>query len=539
MPLRDPDATDQNIRCARLLSRLLGAFLILCVRHLGAQTIGSIAADRARLAEITGDTTQSRVGSDPRLVDVLAPVSRFGLSRVPLVLVRPEVRTTWNSALPYTLNDGPLWAGRGWNVSVNAGVALEQPYRSSVIRLVVAPTIVYSENLPFQIFPSTVPGRSQYANPFHGPDSPIDLPLRFGDRYLVRLDPGRSSVSVRTSRVVAGYTTENDWWGPAIRNPLLMSNNAPGVPRWFVRTGKPVRTRTGSFDARLISGTLTQSLFFDPNESKNRTLSGVLVQLRPAFDSTLTFGFARVVYAPIGPYASPFTMTLAHSFDAIARWENLAPAERSDQIYSVMARWIFPASGFDVYTEWAHIDLPHSVTELLVAGHHTAGYTLGFQWAQPRHKHDYLRLQSEITYLEQSLVFPDRPPPDYYTGRGSPQGYTQRGQVIGASIGPGASSQFIAVDYLAQRWQLGGFLGRIRWDNDALYRQVAATFFRHDVSILSGLRGGWRTPVSDFSAELTVARRYNYLFQNGFAEPGGYRTVDVQNVTLALVATPR
>jgi hypothetical protein len=308
-----------------------------------------------------------------------------------------------------------------------------------------------------------------------------------------------------------------------------------------VGTAKPIATRLGSIQAKLVSGTLTQSLFFDASASENRTLSGLLLCLRPAFDSTLTFGFARVVYAPVGPDASPFTLTLARSFDALTRWENLAGVgqQRSDQIASIFARWIFPTAGFEAYGEWARMDLPRTATELLTAAHHTGGYTLGFQWAQSRRQERWLRLQSEITYLEQSRVFADRATPDFYSGTASPEGYTQRGQIIGAAIGPGASSQWIALDWFTPGWQLGGFLGRIRWENDAMYRQPAPHFWRHDVSLLSGVRGGWRTPWTDFSAELTIARRYNYLFQNSIPSPGLSRTVDVNNLTLALAATPR
>ena len=92
---------------------------------------------------------------------------------------------------------------------------------------------------------------------------------------------------------------------------------------------------------------------------------------------------------------------------------------------------------------------------------------------------------------------------------------------------------------MARRWQAGAFVGRIRWDNDALYRQPGPTFFDHDVSALSGLRGAWRSPITDLGAELTWARRYNYLFQNGKVRPGGYRTVDIENLTLTFTATPR
>ncbi len=534
-----------NIRLAAPL-RTAALLVTLPGYPLAAQSVGSLAAERARLVETTGDSLQLPTAVDPALADLrimrLPVLQRIPVDDVPLYVVRPELRLIWNSALPYSLNDGPLWAGRGWSFSVNGGLALAQPYRRAILRVIVAPTLVYSQNQPFQVFPDTTPGRSAYANPFHNPSSQasLDLPHRFGDRHLLNFDLGRSGFAVEWPAVTIGATAAPQWWGPGIRNAIVMSNNAPGVPRWFVKTTRPIVSRLGQLDAQIISGTLTQSLFFSPNEAENRTLSGVLLQLRPAFDTTLTFGFTRVVYAPIGPDASPSAATLSRSFDALFRWENLAGVgqQLSDQIGSVFARWIFPPSGFEVYGEWARMDLPRNATELLTAAHHTGGWTFGFQWAQEKRAGRYLRLQSELTYLEQSRVFPDRPSPDFYSGQGSPHGYTQRGQIVGAAIGPGASSQWIAMDWIAPEWQAGGFVGRIRWDNDALYRTPVPTFWDHDVSMLAGLRGGWRAALTDVTAELTLQKRYNYLFQNGIARPQG-RTVDVNNVTLALVMTPR
>ena len=508
-----------------------------------AQLPGSVALDRARLREITGNDTAA-TDDDPLLIDWVRPLRRIPrVAELRLHLVRPETRVSYNSDIPLSLNDGPLWAGRGWSVSVSGGVRGERDIRNARVRLTVAPTLVYAQNLPFQFHPDSTPGRSPFASPFHGPRASADLPSRFGDRHLLYLDAGRTALTVRTQRVLAGITSESEVWGPGIRNALIMSANAPGIPRLFLQTSAPVHTRVGAVEAKLIAGTLTESLFFDLDPKNDfRSINGILVQLRPAFDSTLTLGLSRVVYAPI---VSPYLGPIGHAADVFIRWAYMADPDDTtryknvDQIMSAFARWVFPDAGFEVYGEFARMDLPRSFTELLNALHNTGGYTVGFQWAQPRRGHDYLRLQSEITYLEQSQVFYDRaPPPDFYTGRVSPQGYTQRGQVIGAAIGPGASSQWIALDYLAQRWQGGVYVGRIRWENDALYRQLAPNFFRHDVTVLSGARGGWRSALSDVSIEVTLARRYNYLFQNGQANPGGFRTVDVNNLTITLAATP-
>jgi hypothetical protein len=510
------------------------ALAALSAPRLGAQALGSLAAERARLAEITGDTTSARAGR----LDTASWRVRTILGTT-LVAVGPSIRLVRNSGLPYSHNDGALWAGRGWSTSVAGGFTATRTLRGATLRVAVEPMGFYSQNLPFQVFPNRTPGRSGYANPFHGPEASLDLPHRFGDRPVLGFDFGNSGLSAEFARVAVGASTASEWWGPGIRNAIVMSNNAPGIPRFFVKTGHPLRSRIGALDAQIISGTLTSSRFFSVARSDFRTISGALLQLKPAFDSTLTLGLTRVVYTPVGQDELPTLAALSRSANAIVRWENIAPGQRSDQIGSLFARWIFPDAGFEVYGEWARMDPPRSVTELLTAAHYSGGWTFGFQWAQPRRNHSFLRLQSELTYLEQSIVFPDRPTPDFYSGRASPAGYTQRGQIVGAAIGPGSSSQFIAVDWLAPRWQWGAFVGRVRWDNDALYREPGTTFFHHDVSLMSGLRGGWRSRLSDFTAELTVARRMNYLFQNGSVSPPGFRTVDVSNVTLVLAATPR
>ena len=92
--------------------------------------------------------------------------------------------------------------------------------------------------------------------------SPRDGPHRFGNRHLLGFDPGRTDVAVTFPEVTIGATTKNEWWGPGIRNAIVMSSNAAGVPRLYLQTAKPIGTPAGALSARLVSGTLTQSLVY-------------------------------------------------------------------------------------------------------------------------------------------------------------------------------------------------------------------------------------------------------------------------------------
>ena len=494
-------------------------------------SIGTMTADRARVLQITGHSLDSVAVADS--IPALRPIL-------------PTLRLIWNSELPATGNDGALWAGRGANLSVTGGAIYTRPMQGRRLEVIVAPEVVYSQNRPFSIFAGREPGRSAFSSPWHIGQASADLPLRFGDQSTRAIGLGQSSITLTADRVAFGASASNEWWGPAIRNTLLLSNNAAGVPRLFARTARPIRTRFGDFEGRVIIGGLTESPFFDQDPTNDvRSLSGLLVTYRPALDTGLTLGLSRLVMAR----ASSKFGVLQHVFDVALQYEPIRSVvdttengrsfQSTDQLFSLFARWVFPASGFETYVEWSRMELPRSIREYLEVPQSTQGYTLGIQWANPQPKASYFRLQAEVTYLEQTQVLPDRPPPDYYTGRAAVQGFTQRGQILGAAIGPGSSTQFLGADWMARTWQAGAFVGRTRTENDALYRQIGPRVTMHDVTIFSGVRGGARVPWMDVSSELTVGRRLNYLFQNEYYLGSPVVATDVQNVTLTVLLSPR
>lgn len=505
-------------------------------------SIGSAAEERLRLEQLLGSAT-----TDGFLLRAPSSLTPRPPHLLHLQLLLPERTALSNSAIPYSLNDGVLWAGRGTSMALRFGLRS----RLGPLSLVLAPELVDVQNREFEILPWPLylgrPGRDPFGSLWYSEGGDIDLPYRFGDEPLSELHPGQSSVALDVGPVRLGVATENQWWGPGIRNAIVLSNHAPGFPHAFLQTTRPLRTPIGSFEAKWLLGELRESEFYDTiPENDLRSLSGAILTYSPAFDPRITLGIARTVVSPADSAAE----VRAHALRVFRSWDrrdsaaHVAWEPRTDQILALFGRWVLPDDGAEVYFEWARHELPVSLRDLLLAPHHTQGYTLGGQWARPA-PIGVVRLQGELTQLEQSTTFKQRPFDPFYTGRAAPQGYTHRGQILGAAIGPGSSSQWLAVDLFGRLGSIGVFGGRIRWENDAFYASPSPNPERghrsphaHDVSVLGGLRAGLRLGPYELRGEYTHAKRYNYLFQNPdiFFGPGG--AVDVTNRTVRLELTP-
>jgi hypothetical protein len=289
---------------------------------------------------------------------------------------------------------------------------------------------------------------------------------------------------------------------------------------------------------------LYESEWFDRDPTNNvRSIAAFAATLSPQSTPGLTFGFARAVYST----ATGTGSTLFRFFDVLKNTghpndrpfgdSTLTPGG-SDQVYSVFARWVLPGSGLETYTELGRTEFPKSLRDLLVYPSHTIGYTLGLQWNNPAGRS---RIQGEVTNLEQSASFRDRPIGSWYTSRRVIQGYTNQGQSLGAAIGPGSSSQWLAWDYLFPTRRFGLYVGRIRWNEDmrSVYPWPAyLEYCNHDVSYYVGFRGSGRTRFGLISADLSDANRINAFFQKQSTCSDTISQRDMRNYMLRLSFAP-
>jgi hypothetical protein len=480
--------------------------------------------------------------------------------------VTPQVEYTHNSSVPFSMNDGAMWAGKGGTVAVGGGVRLQW----NRVQVALAPQFIDEENLALPFFDNLQSGlpyllpnyRSPYSTLWNIFPNGADIPFRFGDTRHSYGDWGQSFASVRFGALSAGVSTENEWWGPGIQNALILSNNAPGVPRLFVRTGRPLTTGVGEFEFSTFLGKLEESDYFrtsnaadDPAAfdhigTRSRLLASAALVWRPKWEPDLALGLARSVFAE-RVYRGPLLLRWFDVFSNVGQPDDKPVTDSTatlgrDQLMSLFGRWVLPNDGFEVYFEWLRASMPVSLRDFLTDPSHSRGFTLGLQWlALANARGASLRLQGELTNLEQDESTNYRSIGSIYTSRVVPQGYTQRGQPLGAAFGPGSSSQFVAADYLTARWSLGMFGERVRWNEDAHQLTPYPSFkgwCESDVSLIGGLRGRWIGRLGAINASIATAHRYNVFFQMFAAcplmptDPG--RVVDLRNATLNLSFEP-
>lgn len=485
---------------------------------------GGLSDELARARGLRRDvaTAMLRSASDDARAAMLRD-SAASPARVAIVL--PEILVTSHTGFPVAGNDGPMWAGRGLSYSITGGVAV-CGYQGRW-GAIVAPTYWYAENanidLPISsyIVPPLKSEYSIWANPYYYLPRSLDAPRRMGADALRRVEPGVIAFWYRAPRVEVGFTTESEWWGPGQRNALLLSSQAAGVPRVYVRTSRPIPLG-GALDVRYFVGAPSYSKFFrapQPADS-GRSLAGIALEWRPRFESGLSLGLARLVASPRNSNA-----WADHLFDAVSsvgrpnargRQDSTAVPGR-DQLFSLFANWRMPADGGELWVEWAKAELPVSLADFLSAPNHAQALTIGAQKVQQMRRPGWAwRVGAEYSQTNQSSTYRERPLGSWYTSRAVPGGFSNKGQVLGAVIGPGSVTQWIGFDIGTERGSVGAFLQRVKWDDDAFYtipRPIGNGLCKHDVSLTWGLRGMAATAAGAIDATLGSTNRLNIYWQ--------------------------
>jgi hypothetical protein len=447
-------------------------------------------------------------------------------------------RQQYNSHHPYGWNDDAMIPAKGYQTLVSGGFFVK--YGPLSIQL--KPEFVYAQNSHFGSYGDDRID-SELASYF-GNYNLIDAPESFGNSSYQKLFWGQSSIRLTFGPVSFGLSNENLWWGPGMRNSLMMSNNASGFKHLTLNTVKPVKTPIGSFEGQIIGGRLEESGFapltrqtnslginlYNKPRSDWRYLAGLNINYQPKWIPGLFLGFTRTFMsygddlsglADYIPFFIPFQKTKIGNGagdDGSAR----------DQRTSLYARWLFQKAHAEIYFEYGLNDNSYNFRDFIGSPDHSRAYLFGFRKLIPlKNKTDeFIQVNAEITQLSQSvdgLLL--RNAGSFYYHEEVSQGYTNNGEVLGAGIGTGGNHQSIDLSWIKGLNKLGLAFERLEHNRDFYdYARFASApgGSRTWVDFALAAQGEWNYKNLLFNAKIQGIKSLNYQWRQKDLTISGY-----------------
>ncbi len=297
--------------------------------------------------------------SENLLHDLQSDSTDSSKNKVFLKILPINLKLQYNTFAPYGWNDGSMIPAKGYQTLLSGGIYAKYGLLSVQLR----PEYAYAANPNYEIFPLTETDFVRLINVDYL--NHADLPASFGNKSYNKLNWGQSNISLAINKFSVGLSTENMWWGPGIRNSLLMSNTAPGFLHFTFNTRQPIETFLGSFEGQIIAGKLEGSGLTSPKSQfiidgidyempKNpswRYINGLSINYQPKWVPGLFVGLNRVIqvyrsdmgssFSDYMPIFSPFQKNNTTNEDAKNR----------DQLASLFFRWFMKESKFEFYGE--------------------------------------------------------------------------------------------------------------------------------------------------------------------------------------------
>lgn len=434
----------------------------------------------------------------------------------------------YNTKAPYGMNDNSMVQSRGYETMLSAGIYA----RIGPLSIQLRPEYVEAQNKSYRGVEGneTDPILQQaYAPNVY---NLIDRPTSFGDSPYSRVTWGQSSIRLTLDPVSLGLSNENLWWGPGVRNSLLMSNNASGFKHLTLNTTRPVDIYIGKIEAQVIAGKLEASgvglpknvppqyvdLYKDkPNDW--RYLSGVVVTYQPKWVPNLFLGLDRSFIVYRKDMGSSFT----DYFPFLGKLEKKGndggseeDKKKIDQYISFFARWVMPESKAEVYFQYGRNDHSYDFRDFSLEPEHSRAYIVGLRkLVSLNRKDEFIQVGIEVTQLEEPRVKDIRNGESWYSHYQVKDGYTNRGQVLGAGIGPGSNMQSLDVSWVKGLKKIGFSIERVVNNNDFFYRAKypVTDVRRHWVDFAFAGKFDWIFDRFILSSNLTYIRSLNNQWQ--------------------------
>lgn len=458
----------------------------------------------------------------------------------------------YNSKVGYGRNMGIYFPERG--VADIYGLKVRMMFEG--IEILINPLILRSQNREFQRLPITTPDW-HWDIYYREHLNRIDNPERIRNYPYLLTSLGHSSVSYtyRDHQVMA--SSRNIWWGPSKRNSLIMSNNAPGFLHLSFNSRVPIGFRYGSLEYQVIWGRLDDSgappipprlydnfqpMPYRPKPNDWRLISGFAFTWNPIWVKGLSVGLARTTmtyskeikgFDHLFAFLRTPYMPLPYGDGMLG--EDLRQIDTRDRFDGIMVgymRYVSATENMEAYAEWGRRARPGNFQDFLRFPFHTMGYTLGIEKLYPIiSNNSFIGVEAEITQLEKTESWRVRSYTPWYVSENIPHGYTHKGQVLGAAIGPGSNSQYFGINYFEGNNRIGIYGERHIYNNDLYYILFTTSLFRHWADLNFGIVGDYRFDRFEFSGKLQLSRMMNYKYIEVTTQPGvKYLGLDITNV---------
>ena len=512
------------------------SFSCLCI-HGQSLTVGTqILEDAYRRAQLTGTFDESVSFTLRPLYPLLIDKKQTSDSLIKMKekilfkLLPVTLKQQYNSDHPEGLNDGAMIPARGYQTMLSGGLFAKYCWLSVQFR----PEFVYAQNSTFQGFPDELSDHIWY-DYNSSTLIYIDIPESFGTTSYKNAFWGQSSIRLTFDPISIGLSNENLWWGPSIRNALLMTNNAPGFKHLTINTIKPIRTFIGSFEGQLVGGRLDASgypgidstmlslhgITYVAKPNDWRYMSGLMLTYQPRWLSGLFLGAARsyIVYHQdfVGNIIDDYLPML--SPNVLKKMMGIYD-DSKNELASVFMRWVAPESHMEAYLEYGREDRMLDATDLLLEFEFSNSYILGFRKLTPlkNNQDEFIDIQAEITQLERNYIslIRTRMPASWYIHHIVKDGYTNNGQYLGAGIGTSSNMQSFNISWVKKMKRIGLEFNRVAHEEGFWYF-VSKDPKTHWVDIGGALIGEWdyKQFLINTKIQLVGSQNYQYLYSPG------------------------